>query len=415
MSTPASPRPCRACGAALQHSFADLGLSPVSNAFVDPGKAAEGEMFYPLHAMVCTRCWLVQLAEATRAELHFHADYVYFSSFSSSWLAHARAYVAQMQARFGLDRSSRVMEIASNDGYLLQYFQQAGIACVGIEPSGNTAAAARARGIDTRELFFNRASAGALAAQGERVDLLLGNNVLAHVPDLHDFVGAMPAVLKPDAVVTLEFPHLLRLIAGQQFDTIYHEHYSYLSLLALMPVFARAGLRVFDIEHLATHGGSLRVYACLQAAAHPTTAQVEACLALEQEAGLARPDTYAAFGARMRATKRALQRFMIDARDQGKSIAAYGAAAKGNTLLNYCGIGTDIIDYVVDSNPAKQGKLLPGSRIPVRAPQAVFDTRPDYLLILPWNIKDELMSQMAGIRDWGGQFLLANPHIEVVA
>ncbi|NHZ81445.1 methyltransferase domain-containing protein [Massilia sp. CCM 8695] len=413
MNSPA--RSCRACGAALHHSFADLGLSPVSNAFVEPDQAAEGEMFYPLHAMVCAQCWLVQLADATRAELHFHANYVYFSSFSSSWLAHARAYVEQMTARLGLNQSSRVMEIASNDGYLLQYFQQAGIACLGIEPSGNTAAAARARGIDTRELFFNRATAATLAAQGEQVDLLLGNNVLAHVPDLNDFLGAMPAVLKPEAVVTLEFPHLLRLIADQQFDTIYHEHYSYLSLLALMPVFVRAGLRVFDIEHLPTHGGSLRVYACLQTAAHRTTAQVEACLALEQEAGLARLDTYAGFGERMRATKRALQRFLIDVKDQGKTIAAYGAAAKGNTLLNYCGIGADIIDYVVDSNPAKQGRLLPGSRIPVRAPAAVFETRPDYLLILPWNIKEELMTQMAGIRDWGGQFLLANPHIHVVA
>ncbi|NHZ44490.1 class I SAM-dependent methyltransferase [Massilia aquatica] len=413
MSTPA--RECRACGAALHHSFANLGISPVSNAFVEPEKAAEGEMFYPLHAMVCAECWLVQLADATRAELHFHANYVYFSSFSSSWLAHARAYVEQMTARLHLDSSSRVMEIASNDGYLLQYFQQAGIPCIGIEPSGNTAAAARARGVDTRELFFNRASASALAAQGEQVDLLLGNNVLAHVPDLHDFVGAMPAVMKPHAVLTLEFPHLLRLVADQQFDTIYHEHYSYLSLTALMPVFARAGLRVFDIEHLPTHGGSLRVHACLQAAAHATTAQVAACLEQEQAAGLMRLDTYTGFGERMRATKRALQRFLIDAKDQGKSIAAYGAAAKGNTLLNYCGIGADIIDYVVDSNPAKQGRLLPGSRIPVRAPDAVFDTRPDYLLILPWNIKDELMAQMAGIRDWGGQFLLANPRIHVVA
>ena len=412
MTTPA--RPCRACGAALPHSFADLGLSPVSNAFVEPEKAAEGEMFYPLHAMVCAECWLVQLADATRAELHFHDDYVYFSSFSSSWLAHARGYVEQMTARLGLNASSRVMEIASNDGYLLQYFQQAGMPCIGIEPSGNTAAAARARGVDTRELFFNRSTASALAAQGEQVDLLLGNNVLAHVPDLHDFVGAMPAVMKPQAVVTLEFPHLLRLIADQQFDTIYHEHYSYLSLTALMPIFARAGLRVFDIEHLATHGGSLRVHACLQAAAHSTTAQVAACLEQEQAAGLTRLDTYTGFGERMRATKRALQRFLIDAKDQGKSIAAYGAAAKGNTLLNYCGIGADIIDYVVDSNPAKQGRLLPGSRIPVRAPQNVFDTRPDYLLILPWNIKEELMSQMAGIRAWGGQFLLANPHIHVV-
>lgn len=407
-------RPCRSCGAPLHHSFANLGLSPVSNAFVEPANASQGEMFYPLHAMVCGQCWLVQLAEATRADLHFHDNYVYFSSFSSSWLAHARAYVGQMTARLGLGGASRVMEIASNDGYLLQYFQQAGIPCVGIEPSANTAAAARAKGIDTRTAFFNRATAKALAAQGERVDLLLGNNVLAHVPDLNEFVGAMPAVLKPEAVVTLEFPHLLSLIEGQQFDTIYHEHYSYLSLLALMPVFARAGLRVFDVEHLATHGGSLRVHACLPTAGHPETAAVQACLRLESEAGLDRLYTYASFGAGVRATKRAMLSFMIAAKDQGKSIAAYGAAAKGNTLLNYCGIGADFIDYVVDRNPAKQGRLLPGSRIPVRATDAVFETRPDYLLILPWNIKDEVMAQMAGIRGWGGRFLLANPNIHVV-
>lgn len=411
----ASPaRPCRSCGAPLHHSFADLGLAPVSNAFVEPAHAADGEMFYPLHAMVCERCWLVQLADATRADLHFHDNYVYFSSFSTSWLDHARAYVAQMTARLKLDGASRVMELASNDGYLLQYFQQAGIPCVGIEPSDNTAAAARAKGIDTRTAFFNRATAATLAAQGEQVDLLLGNNVLAHVPDLNEFVGAMPAVLKPEAVVTLEFPHLLKLIEGQQFDTIYHEHYSYLSLVALMPVFARAGLRVFDIEHLATHGGSLRVHACLQGAAHAETPAVQACLQMETDAGLTRLATYASFSATVRATKRAMLSFVIAARDQGKRIAAYGAAAKGNTLLNYCGIGADVIDYVVDRNPAKQGRLLPGSRIPVRAPEAVFETRPDYLLILPWNIKDEVMAQMAGIRDWGGQFVLPIPQVAVL-
>jgi SAM-dependent methyltransferase len=405
---------CRSCGAPLHHSFADLGLAPISNAFVDPANAADGEMFYPLHAMVCTGCWLVQLADATRADLHFHDNYVYFSSFSSSWLAHARTYVAQMTTRLGLDGSSLVMEIASNDGYLLQYFQQAGIACLGIEPSANTAAAARAKGIDTRTAFFNRATAAALASEGKRVDLLLGNNVLAHVPNLNEFVGAMPAVLKPEAVVTLEFPHLPSLIAGCQFDTIYHEHYSYLSLLALMPVFARAGLRVFDVEHLSTHGGSLRVHACLVGAAHRATAAVQACLKMESDAGLARLNTYAGFGASVRATKRAMLSFAIAAKDQGKRIAAYGAAAKGNTLLNYCGIGADVIDYVVDRNPAKQGRLLPGSRIPVRAPEAVFETRPDYLLILPWNIKDEVIAQMAGIRDWGGRFVLPVPQVVVL-
>lgn len=405
---------CRACGAALRHSFADLGLSPVSNAFIQQADAARGEMFYPLHAMVCERCWLVQLAEATRAELHFHGDYVYFSSFSSTWLAHARAYVEQMSTRWQLDDASKVMEIASNDGYLLKYFKQAGIACLGVEPSANTAAAARARGIDTRELFFNHDTAAALAAEGQRVDLLLGNNVLAHVPDLNEFVGAMPAVMKPQAVVTLEFPHLLKMIEGGQFDTIYHEHYSYLSLLALLPVFARAQLRVFDIEHLATHGGSLRLYACKQEAAHRELPSVAACLALERQAGLEDLSTYARFGAAMRATRRALLSFMIRAKEEGKSVAAYGAAAKGNTLLNYCGIGRDFIDYVVDANPAKQGRLLPGSRIPVLAPQAVQESRPDYLLILPWNIAPEVMQQMSGIRAWGGRFVLPIPHVTVL-
>ena len=412
--SPSASPACRACGTPLRHSFADLGLSPVSNAFIHPGEAACGETFYPLHAMVCDQCWLVQLAEATRADLHFHADYVYFSSFSSSWLAHARHYVAQMSARGQLDASSKVMEIASNDGYLLQYFKQAGIPCVGIEPSANTAAAAREKGIDTRELFFNRSTAMALAAQGQQVDLLLGNNVLAHVPDLNEFIGAMPAVLKPQAVVTLEFPHLLKLIEGGQFDTIYHEHYSYLSLLALLPIFARAGLRVFDIEHLATHGGSLRLYACLQGATHAQLPSVAACLAQEQDAGLARLDTYARFGAAMRATKRALLSFMIAAKEEGKRVAAYGAAAKGNTLLNYCGIGRDFIDYVVDANPAKQGRLLPGTRIPVLAPPAVAENRPDYLLILPWNIAPEVMQQMSGIRAWGGRFVLPIPHVVVL-
>lgn len=406
-------RACRACGAPLQHTFVDLGLSPVSNAFIAPD-AAGGETYYPLHAMVCDSCWLVQLAEATQPQLHFHQDYVYFSSYSSSWLAHAQRYVQQMTQRFALGADSRVMEVASNDGYLLQYFQQAGIPCVGIEPTANTAAAARAKGIDTRELFFTRASAAQLAADGEQVDLLLGNNVLAHVPDLHDFVGAMPAVLKPDGVVTLEFPHLLRLIAERQFDTIYHEHYSYLSLHALLPVFARAGLRVFDVEHLDTHGGSLRVYACLDGARHQTAPAVAACLDGERAAGLLQLATYTDFGASVRASKRALLSFLIRAKDEGKTIAAYGAAAKGNTLLNYCGVGRDFIDYAVDRNPGKQGKLLPGSRIPVLAPEHIAATRPDYLLILPWNIKHEVMEQMAAIRGWGGRFVVAVPEVRVL-
>jgi SAM-dependent methyltransferase len=405
---------CRACGAPLQHTFADLGLSPISNAFVKPEDVSRGEMFYPLQALVCHRCWLVQLSDVTGADAHFHDDYVYFSSFSSSWLEHASRYVAAMIARLGLDAQSRVMEIASNDGYLLQYFVQAGIPCLGIEPTANTAAAARKKNVESRELFFGRETAQQLAAEDWQVDLLLGNNVLAHVPDLNDFVGGMPKVLKPEGVITLEFPHLLSLMEYNQFDTLYHEHYSYLSLTALLPVFQRAGLRLFDVEYLPTHGGSLRMYACHQTAAHIDTGAVAACLAKEEAAGLTHLDTYTAFGEKVRETKRALLEFLITAKREDRSIAAYGAAAKGNTLLNYCGVGTDFIDYVVDKNPTKQGRLLPGSRIPVRDPQAVFDTRPDYLLILPWNIKDEVMQQMAGIREWDGQFVVPIPRVTVL-
>jgi len=408
------PANCRACGAPLTHSMVDLGLSPVSNAFIKPENIAQGEMFYPLHAMVCDSCWLVQLRDATPAETHFHDDYVYFSSYSTSWLEHARRYVEAMTARFGLGRHSRVMEVASNDGYLLQYFQQAGVPCLGIEPSTNTGKAARARGIDSRELFFGERTARALCVEGWQVDLLLGNNVLAHVPDINDFVGGMPVVLRPEGVVTLEFPHLLRLLEQNQFDTLYHEHYSYLSLTALVPILARAGLRVFDIEHLPTHGGSLRMFACHQGAKHVTTAAVQACLDEEQRGGLTSVERYAAFAEGVRLARVDLLAFLIDARRKGKRVAAYGAAAKGNTLLNYCGIDSDLIEYVVDRNPAKQNKLLPGSRIPVLAPEVIETRKPDYLVILPWNIKDEVMEQMSGIRAWGGRFVVAIPETVVL-
>jgi hypothetical protein len=292
---------CRSCGAPLTQTFADLGLSPVSNAFVKSEDAASGEMFYPLHALVCEKCWLVQLSEVSRADLHFHEDYVYFSSFSTSWLDHARRYVEMMIPRFGLNAQSRVAEIASNDGYLLQYFVKAGIPCYGIEPTANTAAAARKVGVDSRELFFGRPTAGQLATEGQ-VDLLLGNNVLAHVPDINDFVGGMPILLNPEGVITLEFPHLLNLIEQNQFDTLYHEHYSYLSLTALVPIFRGAGLRFFDVEHLPTHGGSLRVYACHQNALHNESRAVSDCLTMEKAAGLTDLNTYAAFGVKVRET-----------------------------------------------------------------------------------------------------------------
>lgn len=405
---------CRACGAPLEQTMVDLGLSPISNAFIKPEHAAEGEMFYPLHAMVCHHCWLAQLSQCAEAKMHFHEEYVYFSSFSTSWVEHAHQYVNKMIRRFGLASSSRVMELASNDGYLLQFFVQAGIPCLGIEPTANTAAEARRRGVLTREMFFTGESARALADEGWQVDLLAGNNVLAHVPDINDFVGAMRTVLKPDGVVTLEFPHLQSLLAENQFDTLYHEHYSYLSLTALMPIFAHAGLRVFDVDKLPTHGGSLRIYACHAEAMHATADAVAACLDGEIAAGLTRRETYAAFSGKVRETKRALLTFLIGAKREGRTVAAYGAAAKGNTLLNFCGIGVDFIDYVVDRNPVKQGKLLPGSRIPVRAPEHVFETRPDYLLILPWNIRNEVVEQMRGIRDWGGRFVVPIPAVEII-
>jgi SAM-dependent methyltransferase len=408
------PPTCRACGIGLIHTFANLGLVPISNAFIKPDNAHQGEMFYPLHVMVCHHCWLVQLPDLLRADTHFHKEYMYFSSFSSGWLAHARRYVEMMTARFALDHQSRVMEIASNDGYLLQYFVQANIACLGIEPSSNTAEVARQRNVPSRIVFFNQDTAQKLAAEGWCVDLLLGNNVLAHVPDINGFVGAMPLVLKPEGVITLEFPHLERLIAENQFDTLYHEHYSYLSLTALLPIFRRAGLRVFDVEHLSTHGGSLRLFACHRTASHMTTEAVTHCLAEEQAAGLNRIQAYTAFGAKIDRIKHALLEFLIHAKRKGHQVVAYGAAAKGNTLLNYCGIGTDFIDYVVDKNPLKQGKLLPGSRIPVCAPVTVFDTKPIYLLILAWNIRDEVMEQMAGLRKWGGRFVVPIPQLDIL-
>ena len=406
---------CRACGAPMMRVVCDLGLSPISNAFIKREDAAKGEMFYPLRASVCEQCWLVQLEGSPASEAHFHDDYVYFSSYSASWIEHARRYVERITQRLGLGAQSRVIEIASNDGYLLQFFMQAGIPALGIEPTANTAAAARLKGVETEERFFGRETARDLAASGWKVDLLLGNNVLAHVPDINDFVAGMPLVLKPEGVITLEFPHLLNLMALNQFDTIYHEHYCYLSLIALIPIFARAGLRIFDVETLATHGGSLCLYVCHADATHAETPEVARVLKAERDAGLASAERFDAFAEQVAATKRALLAFLIGARSAGKTVAAYGAAAKGNTLLNYCGIRSDMIDFVADKNPTKQGRLLPGSRIPVVAPEEIDRARPDYLLVLPWNIKEEVMAQMAHIRGWGGQFVIPIPTLEIVA
>ena len=405
---------CRSCGAPLSRVVCDLGLSPISNAFVKLEDAAKGEMFYPLKACVCETCWLVQLESSPDSSAHFHDDYVYFSSFSSGWVEHARQYVEEMTERFELSASSRVVELASNDGYLLQFFIKAGIAALGIEPTANTAAAARAKGVETREAFFGRDTARTLASEGLQADLILGNNVLAHVPDINDFVGGMPLLLNPQGVVTLEFPHLLNLLAENQFDTIYHEHYSYLSLTALVPIFARFALRVFDVETLPTHGGSLRVFLCHSSAEHAESPAVAAMLAIERDEGLATGECYDAFANRVPAIKRELLAFLIEARNAGKSVAGYGAAAKGNTLLNYCGVREDMVAFVADKNPTKQGRLLPGSRIPVVDPSAIMERKPDYLLILPWNIKSEIIAELAAIRNWGGRFVVPIPALEVL-
>lgn len=406
---------CRFCATPLTRSFCDLGMSPLSNAYLKAEQIRGMEPFYPLHAYVCDNCLLVQLEEFESPEAIF-SDYAYFSSYSESWLRHAKAYAAAMVLRFGLGRSQRVIEIASNDGYLLQYFKARGIPVLGIEPAANVARVAEAKGIPTRVQFHGVASAQRLADEGNCADLLLGNNVLAHVPDLNDFVAGMRVLLKPAGIITMEFPHLLRLMRDNQFDTIYHEHFSYFSLLMVENLFARHGLRLFDVEELPTHGGSLRIYACHAGNALPAdSGKVMQVIAAEREAGLDRIEGYAAFAEQVRETKRRLLEFLIGAKRAGKSVVAYGAAAKGNTLLNYCGIRGDFIDYVVDLSPHKQGRYLPGTHLPILAPESVRETRPDYLLILPWNLKDEVMGQMSHIREWGGRFVLPIPYAEVVA
>jgi SAM-dependent methyltransferase len=407
------PAECRLCGAALRDSFADLGSSPLANSYPTAEDLRHGERFYPLHAYVCAQCFLVQLTEVTSPEELF-SEYAYFSSYSETWLRHARAYVDQMMTRLALGRTSSVVEIASNDGYLLQYFRERGVPVLGIEPARNVAAVAAANGIPTVAEFFSCAKARELAAAGHHADLVVANNVLAHVPRLNDFVAGIRAILKPGGVATAEFPHLLRLIEQTEFDTIYHEHFSYFSFLTVERVFAAHGLRIFDVDELPTHGGSLRIYAC-DAAVEPVDERpsVEGLRARERTAGLTSRETYAAFEERVREAKRALLEFVIDAKRAGKTIAAYGAAAKGTTLLNYCGIRSDFIDYVADSSPHKQGRFLPGTHLPIHAPDRVHETRPDYLLILPWNLKDEIMEQMADVLSFGCRFVVPIPEVRV--
>jgi SAM-dependent methyltransferase len=371
------------------------------------------EPFYPLHAYVCTECWLVQLQMYETGE-HIFSDYAYFSSYSDSWLAHAKAYTEKMRSRFGLTTNSQVIEIASNDGYLLQYFKQAGIPVLGVEPAGNVAEVAIKAGIPTVVRFFGEKTARELVADGKRADLLLGNNVLAHVPALNDFVKGMKIVLAPQGVITMEFPHLQRLVDECQFDTIYHEHFSYFSFVTVEQVFAKHGITLFDVEELPTHGGSLRIYGRhSEDSSKPVGERVTELREREQGLGYKGLGLYQSFAEKVMATKRDILAFLIDAKRQGKKIAGYGAPAKGNTLLNYCGIRNDMISYTVDRSPHKQGHYLPGTRIPIYGPEKIRESKPDYVVILPWNLKDEIMKQMADIREWGGKFVTFIPEVRV--
>jgi SAM-dependent methyltransferase len=391
----------------------DLGVSPLANSYVSPEEADRPDRVYPLRAMVCDVCLLAQLDQIVPKEAMFNASYAYFSSYSDSWLEHCRHYVADVIGRFRLGPSSKVVEIASNDGYLLQYFAQAGIPVLGVEPSASVAHVAQAKGIATEIAFFGCQTARRLAARGETADLIAAKNVMAHVPDINDFAGGVAALLKPEGVFTVEFPHILNTIRGVQFDTIYHEHFTYLSLLAVERVLARQGLRVFDLQEMRTHGGSLRVFACHCGAGFDETPAVAAMRRTEVQAELDRPSGYAGFEARIRQVRRDLLAFLHAARRRGESVAAYGAAAKGNTLFNYCGVGPDDIAFVADRSAAKQGKLLPGSRIPILPPEAIAEARPDYVLVVPWNLRSEIEAQFAGIRDWGGKFVTAIPELRV--
>lgn len=406
---------CRSCRAPLSRTFLDLGHQPLANSYLTADQLAAGhDPVFPLKTMVCDACFLVQADHEVPAEAIFDEGYAYFSSFSTGWVEHARRYAEAMIARFGLGPDSLMVEVASNDGYLLQHFQAAGVPVLGIEPTANTAEAARAKGIRTDVVFFNGETGAALAARGDRADLMAANNVLAHVPDLNAFVSGFAPTLKPEGVLTFEFPHLLNLIRLVQFDTIYHEHYSYLSLLAVERVLGAHGLRAFDVERLPTHGGSLRVFCCRAEAGHAPTEGLARCRADEAAAGLDRPATYDGFAPRVAQVRDGFRAWIAQARDEGRTVCAYGAAAKGNTFLNYCGVTSDDIVAAFDANPAKQDRYLPGSHIPVFAPSRIGEFRPDDVLILPWNLKDEITAQLAHIRDWGGRFVIASPDVQVL-
>jgi SAM-dependent methyltransferase len=402
---------CRFCSAPLDVVFADLGMSPIANAYLPAGRDNEMEPFYPLRALVCERCLLVQLEEFETPEQIF-GDYAYFSSYSSTWLEHARLYAAAMVERFGLDESSKVVEVASNDGYLLRFFHERGIPVLGVEPAANVARVAQDRGIPTQVEFFGEATAAAIANEG-KADLLLGNNVLAHVPDLNDFVKGMKLLLADGGQITMEFPHLVQLVEKNQWDTIYHEHFSYFSFTTVTKVFEAHGLRLFDVDELSTHGGSLRIYGCHQDDPRPTEQRATDLLAREERDGYTSIELYANYDRAVTAEKRQILKFLIDLKREGNTIVGYGAPAKGNTLLNYCGVGTDFLDYTCDLSPHKQGQLLPGTHIPIRSPDALREDKPDVVLILPWNLKDEIMEQVSFIREWTGRFAARAPELQL--
>jgi SAM-dependent methyltransferase len=405
---------CRFCHAALRTTWVDLGMSPLCQTHISPHQVHEMEPFYPLHAYVCDQCFLVQLQEFV-SPLNIFGEYAYFSSYSTSWVEHAKRYAEMAIPRFGIGPGSKVMEIASNDGYLLQHFVRAGVPVLGIEPAANVAQAAIDKGVPTTVRFFGRETAAEIAREHGRPDLLLGNNVLAHVPDLNDFVAGMKLLLAPGGAITMEFPHLQRLMAENQFDTIYHEHFSYFSFVAVEKVFAHHGLVLFDVEELPTHGGSLRIYGRhAENDRLAVSGNVDALRRREIADGFLTLERYRGFGEQVRRTKRALLGFLIDAKQRGKTLVGYGAPGKGNTLLNYCGIGTDFLDFTVDANPYKQGKFTPGMRIPILAPESIREARPDYVLILPWNLKDEISRAASYIGEWGGRFVVPIPEVRVL-
>jgi hypothetical protein len=413
----ASARPagskCRFCEAPLKHTLVDLGMSPLCESYVSAENANKMEPFYPLHVFVCERCFLAQLDEFVSPE-HIFTEYAYFSSFADSWVEHARQYAEMMIDRFRLNGDSHVVEIASNDGYLLQHFVKKGVRSLGIEPAANVAKEAEKKGVPTIVEFFGEDFAHKLAADGQQADVIAANNVLAQVPDLNDFVAGFKVLLKRTGVITVEFPHLMKLMEENQFDTIYHEHFSYFSFVTAARIMSAHGLRIFDVDEIPTHGGSLRIYVCHdEDESKPTTARANELQKREEAAGFTRLETYRNFAEQVKETKRRILKFLITAKEEGKSVAGYGAPGKGNTLLNYCGIRTDFIDYTVDRNPYKQGKFLPGTRIPIFGPERIAETKPDYVFILPWNFRDEIMKQCAYIRQWGGKFVVPIPEVRI--